>query len=69
MLAGFGVLVAPLVEELFFRGFIYPALARWTGAAPSVIITAAGFALTASATVGSCLGASLLILLLGGRWH
>ncbi len=45
MLAGFGIFIAPLVEELFFRGFIYPALARWTGAAASVIITAAGFSL------------------------
>jgi uncharacterized protein len=45
MLAGFGIFIAPPVEELFFRGFVYPALARWTGAAASVIITAAGFAL------------------------
>lgn len=45
MLAGFGIFIAPVVEELFFRGFVYPALARWTGAAASVIITAAGFSL------------------------
>jgi len=45
LLAGFGVLVAPVVEELFFRGFLYPALARWTGPAISVIVTSAGFAL------------------------
>ena len=44
LLAGFGVLVAPLVEELFFRGFLYPALARWTSPIPSVIVTAAAFA-------------------------
>lgn len=44
LLAAFGVLVAPLVEELFFRGFVYPAVARWTGATVSVLITAAGFA-------------------------
>lgn len=44
LLAGFGVLVAPLVEELFFRGFVYPAVARWTGSATSIVVTAAGFA-------------------------
>jgi uncharacterized protein len=27
-LAAFGILVAPVVEELFFRGFLYPALER-----------------------------------------
>lgn len=27
-MAAFGILVAPLIEELFFRGFLYPALAR-----------------------------------------
>lgn len=44
LLAGFGVLVAPLVEELFFRGFLYPAVERWTGSATSIIITAGAFA-------------------------
>jgi uncharacterized protein len=44
LLAGFGVLVAPLVEELFFRGFLYPAVARWTGSVASILITAAAFA-------------------------
>lgn len=44
LLAGFGILVAPLVEELFFRGFLFPAVARWTGTATAVLITAAAFA-------------------------
>lgn len=44
LLAAFGVLVAPLVEELFFRGFVYPAVARWTGSAGSIVITGAAFA-------------------------
>lgn len=44
LLAAFGVLVAPLVEELFFRGFLYPAVARWTGSLASILITAAAFA-------------------------
>jgi uncharacterized protein len=44
LLAGFGVLIAPLVEELFFRGFLFPAVARWTGTVSAILITAAGFA-------------------------
>jgi membrane protease YdiL (CAAX protease family) len=44
LLAAFGVLAAPLVEELFFRGFVYPAVARWTGSAASIIITGGAFA-------------------------
>jgi membrane protease YdiL (CAAX protease family) len=44
LLAAFAVLVAPVVEELFFRGFLYPALARWTGSVASILITAAAFA-------------------------
>lgn len=44
LLAGFGILIAPLVEELFFRGFVYPAVARWTGSVTGIVITAAGFA-------------------------
>ena len=27
-MAAFGILIAPLIEELFFRGFLYPVLAR-----------------------------------------
>ena len=44
LLTVFGVLIAPLVEELFFRGFLYPALARWTGSITAILITAAAFA-------------------------
>lgn len=44
-LAAFGILVAPFVEELFFRGFLFPALARPLGVFLSTVITAGGFAL------------------------
>jgi uncharacterized protein len=45
LLAAFGVLVAPFVEECFFRGFLYPALARHTGKEIAVITTAAAFSM------------------------
>lgn len=41
----FGVLIAPFVEELFFRGFLLPLIARSIGPWPSVITTAILFAL------------------------
>lgn len=44
-LAAFGILVAPFVEEVFFRGFLFPALARPLGVFLSTVITAGGFAL------------------------
>jgi len=44
VIAIFGVIVAPFVEELFFRGFLYPALARPIGRGASVVLTAAAFA-------------------------
>ena len=34
ILAVFGVFIAPLMEELFFRGFLYPVLARTGGDGP-----------------------------------
>jgi len=33
------VLVAPLVEETVFRGYLYPMFARWFGVGPSIVIT------------------------------
>jgi uncharacterized protein len=45
LLALFGIVVAPFVEEVFFRGFLYPALARRIGAASSIIVTSGLFAL------------------------
>jgi uncharacterized protein len=44
LLALFGIPVAPFVEEIFFRGFLYPALARRIGVSSSVFFTAASFA-------------------------
>lgn len=45
LLALFGITFAPLVEELFFRGFLYPALSRQIGVILSVVFTAASFAI------------------------
>jgi len=39
MLMAFGILVAPLVEETIFRGFLYPVAARQFGIMPGIILT------------------------------
>jgi len=39
----FAVTFAPLMEELFFRGFLYPVLARRLGVATSIVLTSAAF--------------------------
>lgn len=39
----FAVSFAPLMEELFFRGFLYPVLARRLGVFTSIVLTSAAF--------------------------
>lgn len=65
LLAAFGILVAPLVEELYFRGFLYPALARWTGVLPAVVLTSAGFALLHGAQLAYAVVPVLTIFVVG----
>ena len=65
LLAAFGILIAPLMEEILFRGFLYPALARWTGVVPSILITASAFTLLHGAQLGYSWAPLLLILVVG----
>lgn len=65
VLAAFGILVAPLMEELFFRGFLYPALARWTGSIISIVVTASAFTLLHGAQLGYSWAPLLLIFIVG----
>lgn len=46
------VLVAPLVEETLFRGYLYPLFARSFGVAPGIIITGVLFGLMHGAQLG-----------------
>jgi membrane protease YdiL (CAAX protease family) len=39
----FAITFAPLMEELFFRGFLYPVLARRLGVSASIFLTSAAF--------------------------
>jgi uncharacterized protein len=44
LVALFGVVIAPLVEELVFRGFIYPVFERKHGATIAILLTSVPFA-------------------------
>jgi uncharacterized protein len=59
------ITLAPLMEELFFRGFLYPVLARSLGLPLAVLLTALGFALLHLAQLGSAWGPVLVIFLVG----
>jgi uncharacterized protein len=59
------ITLAPLMEELFFRGFLYPVLARSLGLPFAVFLTALGFALLHAAQLGSAWGPVLVIFLVG----
>jgi membrane protease YdiL (CAAX protease family) len=43
--AAFAITIGPLMEELFFRGFLYPVLARRLGAVWGILLTALPFGL------------------------
>lgn len=65
LLSIFGVTLAPLVEELFFRGFFYPVVARGLGVPLGAILTALGFALMHASQLAGAWGPLLLLFLVG----
>jgi CAAX protease family protein len=64
-LTAFGITLAPLLEELFFRGFLYPVLERRLGLGVAVVLTAAGFALLHGSQLLFAWGPVLVIFLVG----
>jgi membrane protease YdiL (CAAX protease family) len=61
----FGMTLAPLMEELFFRGFLYPVLTRGVGMTASIFITALAFALLHGSQLMFAWGPVLVIFLVG----
>ena len=61
----FGLTLAPLLEELFFRGFLYPVFARRLGVAIAVLTTAAGFSFIHAPQLGRAWGPVLVIFMVG----
>ena len=62
--AAFAITLGPLMEEIFFRGFLYPVIARRMGAVWGMILTALPFGLIHYAQYRSW-SAVLIIILVG----
>ncbi len=65
IMAVFGCTVAPLVEELLFRGILYPALARRLGMVTAVGITAVSFAALHTQQLAFAWAPVLMVLIVG----
>jgi len=65
VLSVFGVFCAPLLEELFFRGFLYPWLARYVRMIPAIVITSLFFASIHAFQLKYSWGPVLVIFLVG----
>lgn len=65
LMAFFGITFAPLVEELFFRGFVYPVVARRLGISASIAITALLFALIHESQLAHAWAPLLLLWFVG----
>jgi uncharacterized protein len=63
--AAFAVTLGPLMEELFFRGFLYPVVARRLGAVWGILLTALPFGLMHFFQYGNSWGAVLIVFLVG----
>jgi uncharacterized protein len=61
----FGMTMAPLLEELFFRGFLYPVLVRKWGMILAIVLTAAGFGLIHAPQLGRAWAPVLVVFLVG----
>lgn len=61
----FAISFGPLMEELFFRGFLYPVLARRLGVVWGVLLTALPFGLMHAFQYGNAWSAVLVIFIVG----
>jgi len=71
---GMAVLVAPLVEETIFRGYLFPLLAKWFGLGPGIVVTGVLFGLMhgyqlgwAWAIVGALIGVGIVFTVVRAR--
>jgi len=68
LVAIFGLTLAPLAEELGFRGFLQPLLVRSLGPAPGVLAASVGFGLLHFPEYGNSWRHALLISLAGAAF-
>lgn len=65
LLMAMAVLVAPLVEETVFRGYLYPLFAKSFGIVPGILLTGVLFGLMHGAQLGWTWGVVALLMLVG----
>ena len=65
LMAGFGVLVAPFCEELFFRGLLFPVLRQRLGMTAALLLTSALFALIHASQLGRSWAAVSVLFVVG----
>jgi membrane protease YdiL (CAAX protease family) len=65
LMAAFGITLAPLLEELFFRGLLYPILRRAFGFFIALVVTAAAFAAIHGTQLGYAWAPVLSIFFVG----
>jgi len=65
LLMGMAVLIAPLVEETVFRGYLYPLFARDLGVAPGIVITGVLFGLMHAPQLGFTWGLVAMLIAVG----
>ena len=61
----FAVSLGPLMEELFFRGFLYPVIARRSGIVVAIVTTSIAFGLIHAAQLAFAWGLVLIIFVVG----
>jgi membrane protease YdiL (CAAX protease family) len=65
LMSALGVILAPLLEELFFRGLFYPLVRRTVGVTLAVLLTATIFAFIHGAQLGYAWAPLLSIFVVG----
>lgn len=65
LLMAMAVLVAPLVEETVFRGYLYPLFAKSFGIVPGILLTGVLFGLMHGSQLGWTWGIVALLVLVG----
>jgi membrane protease YdiL (CAAX protease family) len=65
LIATFGMTLAPLIEELYFRGFLYPVLARNIGVPFGIANTALAFAFVHASQLAQAWAPLLMLFLVG----
>ncbi|MHB1959380.1 MAG: CPBP family intramembrane glutamic endopeptidase [Acidobacteriaceae bacterium] len=63
MVALFGVFIAPICEEIAFRGFLYPSLRPWTGRVVAALLTSLPFAFLHAQQVAHAWGPLSLVFI------